>query len=552
MKYSLFVVIAIFATAVKCQNFTQVVQTDKGPIRGVIFKTIFNKKEYSAFISIPYAQPPVGDLRFKPPVEAEPWSDVMDATEDKAECPQMDKDAVVGSEDCLYLNVYTPLMDFNEIETLKAVLIWVPGGGFTSGSGAKSLYGPDSFIEEDVIMVDMNYRLNALGFLSLGIPGATGNQGLKDQNLVMQWVQKNIAKFGGDPNRVAIMGESAGAASVSHHIISPKSRGLFQKVIVHSGSSLAPWGYKTPAASKFTAYELAKRINITAKSDSDLLASLKEVDIKDLIPVATEMTNENLPVPMRIAFVPTSETEDDAFIDDCPISYFQSGNYNHVPMMFGYTAEETILYSIGLDNERYEIEQKLLGLTKVVDLTGHNNLMINIVNNVLNDTVWEIIKASSVYVFSGPMDLMQRFVAKNNGDLPVYFFRVSYRTKYSYHETVNPHINGTSHADDLVFFFPMPGNPTDPNHPFVVYSKKVVAMWANFVKYGNPTPDDSVGARWEPSGEQGLQMDIGNDGFIMKDRFIVSRDAEVMETYYAGLPVTSECKNYPFGAPSIY
>ncbi|XP_076623114.1 uncharacterized protein LOC143342778 [Colletes latitarsis] len=552
MKYSLFVVIAIFATAVKCQNVTQVVQTNKGPVQGATLKTVFNKKEYSAFIGIPYAIPPVDDLRFKPPVEAEPWFDVMNVTEDKSVCPQMANGTVIGSEDCLYLNVYTPLTDFNKIETLKAVLVWIHGGGFISGTSAKSLYGPDSFIEEDIILVDMNYRLNILGFLSMIMPDAMGNQGLKDQNLALRWVQENIAKFGGDPNRVTIMGESAGAASASYHIISPKSRNLFQKVIVHSGSSLAPWGYKSPTASKWTAYELAKRMNITAKSDSDLLACLKKADIKDLIPAATEMTNDNLPVPMRIAFVPTSETGNDAFIDDCPISYFQSGNYNHVPMMFGYTAEEAILYSIGLDTERYELQQKLLGLTKVVDLTGHNNLIVNVANNLLNDTVWEIIKSSSVYVFSGPMDLMQRFVAKSNGDLPVYFFRVSYRTEYSYHERVNPHINGTSHADDLVLFFPLPGNPTDPNHPFVIYSKKVVAMWANFIKYGNPTPDDSDGAHWEPSGEQGLQMDIGNDGFIMKDRFIVSRDAVVMKTYYTGLPVTSECKNYPFGAPSIY
>ncbi|XP_076623105.1 cholinesterase-like [Colletes latitarsis] len=556
MKFLLFMVIATFVLAVKCQNLTEVVKTNKGPVQGITLTTVYHHKAYSAFFGIPFAKPPVGDLRFQPPVEPNSWSEVLNATQESPLCPQMleIENVFGGNEDCLYLNVYTPLLHFTNIKPLKPVVVWIYGGGFEAGTTAKSVYGPDRILEEDIVLVDMNYRLNILGFLALEIPGATGNQGLKDQNLALQWVQKNIAKFGGNPDRVTIMGESAGAVSMTYHMISPKSRGLFHQVIIQSGSALAPWGYKSPTASKWTAYELAKRINITAKSDSDLLASLKKADVKPLIKAAASMTNHELPVPLRIAFVPTSESGDDAFISDCPISYFESGNFSHVPTMLGYTAEETILYSIGLDKERYEVQEKLLSLTKVLDLTGHNNLMINVMNSVVNDTVWEIIKASSIYVFSGPVDLTQRYLVKHNGNKPVYFFRLSYRSNQNYHLLANPHINGTSHADDLPLIFHMENFPTDPNHQFNRYSQRVVSMWANFIKSGNPTPSNSnvSGARWITSRKQGFQLDIGNGKFVMQNRFIVSRDAAIEQAYYNGLPVTSQCKNYPFGNPSLF
>ncbi|XP_054012347.1 juvenile hormone esterase-like isoform X1 [Hylaeus anthracinus] len=547
MKLSIVAVIAFLATVATCQNLTEIVHIDKGPVRGFVTKTAFHNIPYSAFLGIPYAKPPVGDLRFKAPVEINPWTNVYKAILERDACPQIQEGKYDGSEDCLHLNVYTPRTDFTRNATLKPVLVWIHGGGFINGVNAKDVYGPDWYIEEDVIMVAMKYRLGPLGFLSLDHPDARGNQGLKDQNMALRWVQKNIAKFGGDPNRVTIQGESAGAVSTSYHLMSKQSKGLFHQAIVQSGSSLCPWGYKSPAASRWTSYVLGKNMNISADNDDQLLKALKKADVRDIITVATPMTNENIPLPLRIAFVPTTESGPDAFVEDCPLSYFESGNFNQVPTLLGYTAQESILYSLGLDFERQSIQAKLLSGSSLVDLTGHNHLFINTMNAIVNDTVWEMIKASSLYVFSGPMDLMHRLLTKNPGHLPVYFYRLSYDTEYNWHREVNPNIGGTSHADDLPMTFYFGGYPKDPNHPINVYAKKVTTMWVNFIKYGNPTPFASKinGTRWIASGKQGLQLDLRNDNFVMSNRFIVDRDALVMEKYYNGLPVTSECKNYP-------
>ncbi|XP_054009206.1 acetylcholinesterase-like, partial [Hylaeus anthracinus] len=172
MKLSIVAGIAFLATVATCQNLTQVVHTDKGPVQGFVTTTAIYNVPYSAFLGIPYAKPPVGDLRFKDPVEINPWTNVYNATDDLNSCPQLLEGTYSGSEDCLQLNVYTPKLDFTKNATPKAVLVWIHGGGFISGVNFKSVYGPDRYIEEDVIMVAMKYRLGPLGFLSLDHPDA--------------------------------------------------------------------------------------------------------------------------------------------------------------------------------------------------------------------------------------------------------------------------------------------------------------------------------------------------------------------------------------------
>lgn len=196
-----------------------------------------------AFTNIPYAEPPVGPLRFADPVLKAPWTEqqLAQAVPDSDKvivCPQKEiffrGNEYRGQEDCLYLNVYVPM--HSKGTRPLPVMFFIHGGLFSSGDGGQTLYGPDFLLDEDVILVSGNYRLGALGFLSTFTGEFSGNFGLKDQSMMLQWIQRNIAQFGGDPQRVTIFGQGVGAASVGYHMMSPMSKGLFQGAILQSGS----------------------------------------------------------------------------------------------------------------------------------------------------------------------------------------------------------------------------------------------------------------------------------------------------------------------------
>ena len=197
-----------------------------------------------SFMGIPYAKPPVGDLRFKDAVPADPWTGEKLVLEYSSICTQRDPfmrhSSVSGSEDCLYLNVFTPSKAYlDEQKKPLPVLVWFHGGGFVCGSA--SYFGPDFLMEHDIILVAGNYRVGPLGFFSTGQDDCPGNIGLKDQVMVLKWVQENIGAFGGDPNSVTIAGESAGGATTTYLMMTPMAKGLFHKVIAQSGTHLDPW-----------------------------------------------------------------------------------------------------------------------------------------------------------------------------------------------------------------------------------------------------------------------------------------------------------------------
>lgn len=148
---------------------------------------------------------------------------------------------IEGSEDCLYLNVYTPIRDETKAKSLP-VMVFFHGGGWQCGSGISMFYGPDFIMEhENTIYIGANFRLGPLGFLSTGTKDCPGNNGLKDQVQVLRWIKENVAAFGGDPDKVTVFGESAGGASGTYHMMSPLSKGLFHQVISQSGANFNPW-----------------------------------------------------------------------------------------------------------------------------------------------------------------------------------------------------------------------------------------------------------------------------------------------------------------------
>jgi para-nitrobenzyl esterase len=214
-------------------NASPVVRVDGGLVRGADVAGV------DSFLGLPYAAPPTGNLRWRAPRPAAAWSGARDATQFGPSCPQAASPfAPPGpfSEDCLYLNVYTPtLRDHGG----RPVLVWIHGGGLTQDSGRN--YDGTKLAADGTVVVTINYRLGALGFLAhpalASRPGGpAGNYGLMDQQAALRWVQRNIARFGGDPHNVTIAGQSAGGLSVLAQMVSPGARGLFQRAIVQSGT----------------------------------------------------------------------------------------------------------------------------------------------------------------------------------------------------------------------------------------------------------------------------------------------------------------------------
>ncbi|XP_077484534.1 LOW QUALITY PROTEIN: uncharacterized protein LOC144094480 [Amblyomma americanum] len=226
-----------------------VVRIDSGLLSGQ--RMLVGGKELYAYLGIPYAQPPIGDLRFRKPVPVSPWEGVYNASSKPKPCRQLPVPLVASlslnysgsSEDCLQINVWLPSSACPERGSCVGklpVIVFIHGGGFQWGDSALFLHDPANFVAlSDVVFVTFNYRVGLHGFLSLEVPELPGNVGLWDQNLALKWVRKNIASFGGDPDDVTIDGQSAGAISVALHAVSPHSKGLFKRAIMQSGAPLS-------------------------------------------------------------------------------------------------------------------------------------------------------------------------------------------------------------------------------------------------------------------------------------------------------------------------
>jgi para-nitrobenzyl esterase len=266
------------AAAASGSGAAPIVTTVDGAVRGTTVSGGY------AFRGLPYAAPPVGDLRWRPPQLPARWRGVRDAATFAPSCPQNPtanpfRPAGAMSEDCLYLNVYTPAPRSND-EGGRPVLVWIHGGGLTQ-DGARN-YDPAKLAADGVVVVTINYRLGALGFLAHPAlatrpGGAAGNYGLMDQQAALRWVQANIHRFGGNPRNVTIAGESAGGLSVLVHMVSAGSRGLFRKAIIQSGAFALN---QQPLAAAET---VGETFAASAGCPDQAAACLRELPVADLV-----------------------------------------------------------------------------------------------------------------------------------------------------------------------------------------------------------------------------------------------------------------------------
>ena len=290
-----------------------------------------------SFLGIPYAAPPVGDLRWKPPVAAAKWTGVRKATDFGPHCMQgkvfgdMNFRDSGGSEDCLSLNVWVPA---KPSAAKLPVMVWIYGGGFVAGTTSEARQDGTHLAQQGVIVVSMNYRLGIFGFLvhpelaKESGRNAAGNYGLLDQLAALQWVHENIAAFGGDPGNVTIFGESAGSFSVSVQMASPLAKGLFQKAIGESGAAFFSGGLSFEPLS---VREEKDAKSVSAKLGVSTLAELRAVPAEKLLEVFGK------PGPDGFAFGPDV---DGYFLPEPVPAIFAAGKQNDVPLLAGWNHDE--------------------------------------------------------------------------------------------------------------------------------------------------------------------------------------------------------------------
>ncbi len=293
---------------------------------------------------IPYAKPPVGDLRWEYPQAPEPMSTIYEANVDVHGCAQ---DCVLPpgncpefgtSEDCLYLTVMAPEAPSQDPEGYP-VFFWIHGGAYTQGAGNTPLYNGTTFANNGVINVVINYRLGALGFMAGD--GMTGNYGLMDQRLALQWTQDNIKGFGGNPSRVTVGGQSAGAMSVGSHLISPGSKGLFSKAIMESNCLGMP--YHTKSSAKKNADAMADYLKCDA-GDVACMRSKTPEEVLDAQANAIKMDRKTLFINF-LPFAPmVDSTDPNAVLPKQPLDALAAGELSAMPILSGSLADEGLLF----------------------------------------------------------------------------------------------------------------------------------------------------------------------------------------------------------------
>ena len=496
--------------------------------KNTIVSTKYGKVEGSyegglhIFKGIPYAAPPVGELRWMPPQPVKAWKDVRPAKQFGPVAPQntmpggmMLQVPQPQSEDCLFLNIWTPGVD----NTKRPVMVWIHGGAFIMGSGFDSMYESDKLMKRgNVVLVSINYRLGMLGFLRLkevtgGKIPATGNEGLLDQVLALKWVKDNITAFGGDPDNITVFGESAGSMSIACLIVMPKAKGLFQKSIMESG-----------VGSVAVPKEVANR-------DGELflkVSGIKQDDVKAMRALTPAQLLE-MEIKIRMAGTGTGGTPratscypvvDGEVIPDYPNKLARKGAAKGIQSIIGTNLDEYTLFGMmdpGMANlteadmmKRITAMLPASGAEKVVEIyrkallkRGEQATPANILTAVITDLMFRI----------PSLDLVE---AQRENKTPVYSYIFTWKSP------VMGGVLKVCHALEIGFVFGKYDDTLCGTGPEAdKLSECMQEAWLAFAKTGNPTCKCT--GDWPEYGSKRTTMVLGKDSHVEDAPFETER-----------------------------
>ena len=339
----------LFVASAKYSEELQVVLKHGGGVSGH-FRTSHSGRGILAFTNIPYAEAPVGPLRFHDPVKKFPWTGYLPSNREDIHCPQKQSfsrmNVTSGVEDCLYLNVYKPM---TETSDRLPVMVYIHGGGFTVGSGSLSLLDPANILDNDVILVTINYRLGPLGYAAVAPRSAGLNWGMKDQQMAIEWVIENIGSFGGYPRRITLFGISAGGASVGLHMINQKTKNeeLFQRAIMMSGTPYDAWVLQDRNVASRNSKKLIKLLKCDQEEgEKNLLSCLRNVPLENIMATAYDFYEWD--VDPLVPFGPVIEEEG---TPNPFLSEDDPWNILDIPLIIGIARDEGAFKSILVDGQ---------------------------------------------------------------------------------------------------------------------------------------------------------------------------------------------------------
>ncbi|KAL7299138.1 hypothetical protein TKK_0007738 [Trichogramma kaykai] len=566
------------------------VNTNFGRVKGLWLSTV-RHREIAGFIGLPYAEPPVGDLRFENPrLWTEKWNETKNATEDQSACAQgnVGSSEILGSEDCLYINVFTPVVyEVNDTTTSGSerlpVIVYVHGGSFNFGSSNTSKLAPTYLLDHDVVLVTFNYRLNVFGFFSTGNAVTPGNYGLKDQVAALHWVQNNIEAFGGDPRSVTLVGISAGAASVHLLATSNATENLFHKIITMSGVATASWAFHTREDIRNSSMVVAKRLLCDIESilereeledyesngndtelieensyltedakDQKVLECLKKADYKKLVQAGYWFEWRGNPA---CYFGPTLEAEaDGAVITTHPDYSLKHGQIRDIPWISGLVNDEGLVKTSDLflmsqlKEEFLENFDSLLPYVlelqnNIEDFNASNREIVNFYFNgeldpeLFDENITEMIGDGIMAWPTYEALKIQSAKMKSNA----YFYVFSYEGTFSntFRWDIPFHF-GVAHGDDANYLFPILNKKFEELQLMntlgdITMINIMCELFSSFAQTG--VPSARLTTEWEPFQKAHRFLRLGSDhrtDINMESNFLPERMSfwsELMSNY---------------------